>query len=292
VSPLEGPPLCIIQQGKQKSRDLAEAVIAGYRALGGLGGEVHYGEIAEVAIHDDYTPVVIGVHPTTVDTLHDLRRARRPYVTVDNGYFKPYREGGYFRATSNALQWIARGQPSASRGRRPVAAEVGKTRWDALGIELQPWQLDRKGKPILIALQSPVWLSMMGECPTWLDSVTQEIRAHCANEIIVRHKPLKDAPPQPPLDEQLREVAAVVAYSSNVLLRAAIAGVPVFPTATCAASPLGRATPWLVNDPAGPAREPVFHDLAANQWTLDEIAAGTMWRDLNDRYEPEFYSLA
>jgi hypothetical protein len=292
MSPLEGAPLCIIQRGKQKSRDLADAVIAGYRACGGLGGEVHYEEIAEVAISDHYTPVVIGVHPTTVDTLHDLRRARRPYVTVDNGYFRPYREGGYFRATSNALQWVAKVEDGPRQGRYALPSEVGKPRWDALGIELEPWHLDRKGKPILIALQSPVWLEMMGELPTWLESVTKEIRAHCSNEIIVRHKPLKGSPPQPPLDEQLREVAAVVAYSSNVLLKAAIAGVPVFPTATCAATPLGKSTPWQVIDPKGPDREPIFHDLAANQWTLEEIASGRMWRDLKDRYEPEFYSLS
>lgn len=284
--PLAGPPFCIIQQGKQKSRDLADAVIAGYG-----GGCVHYGEIAEAAIRDEYTPVVIGVHPTTVDSLWDLQRARRPYVTVDNGYFKPYREGGYFRATSNALQWVAKAEDGPRQGRYALPTEVGKPRWDALGIELEPWHLDRKGKPILVALQSPVWLEMMGEHSTWLDSVTKEIRAHCSNEVIVRHKPLKGAP-QPPLVEQLREVAGVVAYSSNVLLKAAIAGVPVFPTATCAASPLGKSTPWQVIDPKGPDREPIFHDLAANQWTLDEIASGTMWRALKDRYEPEFYSLS
>jgi hypothetical protein len=77
-----------------------------------------------------------------------------------------------------------------------------------------------------------------------------------------------------------------------VLLKAAIAGVPVFPTATCAASPLGRSRRPGRSSIRRAAREPVFHDLAANQWTLEEIAAGMMWRDLNDRYEPEFYSLS
>jgi hypothetical protein len=55
------------------------------------------------------------------------------------------------------------GRGRSEAGPPPVPTEVGKPRWDALGIELEPWHLDRKGKPILIALQSPVWLEMMGE---------------------------------------------------------------------------------------------------------------------------------
>jgi hypothetical protein len=288
VSVLIPHPFCIIQRGKEKSLDLARAVIKGC----GNGGDIHYEDIHPDEIHEDFTPVVIGVHPSTVDTLWALRRARRPFVTIDNGYFRPYREGGYFRATTNALQWIQ--QRGSWIGRPPLDDGVGAQRFAAMGMpaETAPdWRRD--GEHILIALQSPVWLSMMGEYETWLSSVVQTLQKYTDRRIAVRSKPLKGSPPMPPLDEHLDGAWAVVAYSSNVLIKAALKGIPVFPTALCAASPLGCSSLEMINEPRRPdTRMSIFHDLAANQWTIDEISSGRMWADLQARYHPEFMPLS
>jgi hypothetical protein len=285
MSPLVKPPFCIIQRGKQKSRDLAQAVIDGCG-----GGTICNGDIPATMIPENCTPVFIGVHPTTVKTLHEVRAQRRPFVTVDNGYFRPYKEGGYFRATTNALQWVASDFHGTRPGRTPVDPAIGKARWDALGIEIEPWDpfAKEKDKPFLIALQSPVWLEMMGEIADhWLKEVLWRLKDVKARAVI-REKPLKGGPAQPPLAEQLADCSGVIAYSSNVMLKALVAGVPVFPQAPCAASPLGKSTLWQVHNPTRPPREPIFHDLAANQWTVEEIASGRMWADLQSRYVPEF----
>jgi hypothetical protein len=286
MTALSGSPFCIIQAGKQKSLDLAYAVVKGAG-----GGVIHVGEIASERVPESHTPVVIGVHPTTVETLHALKRARRPFVTVDNGYFRPYKEGGYFRATTNALQWIA-SRPGSGVGRDFDCSAIGESRFRALDLEVKPWKTGDAGY-ILIPLQSSVWLEMMHERPTWLRSVTERLRAYSGREIVVRPKPLKGVPTQPPLEEHLAGAWAVLGFSSNVLLKAAMQGIPICSTAYCATSPMGCSTPdSLMLGPTYRERESVLHALAANQWTIEEIAAGEMWRDLQDRYEPEFLSLA
>ncbi len=288
-NPLDRPPLCVIQQGKAKSIMLAEAIIRGNQGH----GRILYAPTEVSEVFDRYMPVFIGVHPTTVGVLHDLAAAGRPYVTVDNGYFRPYQEGGYFRATSNALQWVAKSARDMDYypHRAPLDPAIGRARWDALDIELQPWDHDKQGhkSQVLLALQSPVWLEMMREPKTWLKDVQKKFPRH--RPVVVREKPLKGAPPQPPLEQQIAKSHAVVAYSSAVLLKALIAGVPVFPQAHCAASPLGIRALEFIDTPTYPPRETVLHELAANQWTIPEIESGRMWAELRDRYEPEFMKL-
>lgn len=282
MTALGGLPDCIIQRGKAKSRMIAEAVIEGCG-----GGRISFCRPA-ADIDPEHTPVFIGVHPTTVEALHDVRAARRPFVTIDNGYFRPYKEGGYFRATSNAMQWAPRHLHYLGR---KVGIIGGARRFAAHGLEVKPFQ-PRDGY-VLVVLQSPDWLRMMREFPTWEQAITSSIRANTRREVIVRPKPLKLTPTQPPLAEHLAGAGAVVAFSSNVLIEAALEGIPVFPQAHCAAGALGTYSLRMIDDPLPPKdRERVFNDLAANQWTLEEIAAGDMWRALQDRFEPEFHPLA
>jgi len=283
--PFARAPFCIIQEGKQKSRDLAEAVIAGYGS-----GEIGYCT-PESEISEQFTPVIIGVHPTTVKTLHALRFNRRPFVTVDNGYMRGYREGGYYRATSNALQWIA-SRPGSGVGRDVDCTAIGRERFEALDLEVKPWQVRDPCGHFLVVLQSKVWLEMMRESPTWVDSVVREIKAYTNREVIVRAKPVKGEP-QPPLEQHFENCSGVIGFSSNVLLKAAMAGIPICTLAYAATSPLGCGTiPSLILNRPFPERESILHALAANQWTIEEIASGNMWLDLAARYEPDFLRLA
>lgn len=286
IAPLSGPPCCVIQRGKQKSVMLAEAVIAGC-----CGGQIMY-EPAVQDIPEDFTPVFIGINPRTSEALHAMRRARRPFVTVDNGYFRPWKEGGYLRATTNAIQWIA-SRPGSGLGRDYDCAVEGKVRYDALDQEVKPWRTEDNGGPILVVLQSPMWYADMRVQPGWLEWVTSQVRLYTDREIIVREKPiLKGSKPQPPLEEQLEQVSTVIGFTSMVLLKAAMRGVPIIALGYCAVSPFAGPTIHSLFRPWNRERESVLHALAANQWTVPEFASGKMWRDLQARYEPEFLTLA
>ncbi|MEQ8504625.1 MAG: hypothetical protein RIB80_04815 [Rhodospirillales bacterium] len=73
----------------------------------------------------------------------------------------------------------------------------------------------------------------------------------------------------------------MVTWTSNAAVDALLAGVPVFCTGDCAASVMGRSDPINIEYPYYPDnRYEWAATLAANQWTLDEIASGMMWAAL------------
>ena len=69
--------------------------------------------------------------------------------------------------------------------------------------------------------------------------------------------------------------------ASNAAVEALLSGVPVFCTGPCAAYRMGKPDVTEIETPALPDdRERWARVLAANQWTLDEMADGTCWREL------------
>lgn len=245
-----------------------------------VGGDIAW---APNALRAEGTPVFVGVHPTTIHLLRQADLAQRPYVTLDNGYFSPYKQGGYFRATTNGLQWTRRADvciddPDAQR------------RFDAHGQSIQPWRTS--GSHILLVLQTPAWFENFGLNRTrWAEWVGDRLAQVTDRRIRIREKPLKGlSHPPPPLEEDLRDCWAVVGLSSNVMVQAALMGVPVCPLAPCAASPVG--TPLeQIETPLYPWRDRWAWGLAANQWTVEEMRSGRMWADLQDRYSDEFQFL-
>lgn len=268
-------PVCIIQRGKAKSEMLADLV-----AQGSGGCRVLYEEEGR-GITEDETPVFIGVWPSTLGVLREMQRRNRAFVTVDNGYFKPYKSGGFFRATTNAMQWQHSERYISDRAK---AAE----RYERLELETKPWASNPDGH-VLIIEQSERWMDMFG-AQGWAQATKERLKARGIRSII-RAKPTSKSGRQPDFFSQLRDCRAVVGFSSNALVEAAMQGYPVFPQAPCAASAFGR--PDVEIDRAvHPHRPPLLHQLAANQWHLDEIASGQMWSELTARYDHYFPRLA
>lgn len=268
-------PACVIQRNKDKSRILAEAVSAGSG-----GCRILYEEEGR-NITAEETPVFIGVWPSTLAVLRERQRSARPFVTLDNGYFKPYKQGGYFRATTNAMQWL-------HEVRKPVERDVAAERFARLGLTINPWQSNPEGH-ILIVSQSDRWMEMFG-LRDWAKKLKAEFRDRGLSAI-VREKPLRTVGRQPDFYHQLRGCRAVVGFSSNALVEAAMQGYPVFPQAPCAASAFGQAG-TDISRTVFPERLPLLYQLAANQWHIDEISSGRMWRELGERYETHFPRLA
>ncbi len=266
----------IIQRGKQKSTDLASAVASG---VVGRSRVLYEDQGYLTKLHE--TPVIIGLWPTTLPVLKLFHGRPRPFVTIDNGYFRPYTQGGYYRATTNALQWF---------DRKPSDADAARLRFEALGETIAPWREPGDGY-ILVAMQSDRWMNMMAQ-PEWWFEAQRRLPELKGRAIVYRHKPGTHGNRQPSLEEHLKGCAAVIGFSSNTLVRAAMAGVPVFPLAPCAASAFGLSDVSQIESPIYPDRAPILHQLAANQWTADEIASGLMWNAMVGRYENKFMELA
>ena len=201
------------------------------------------------------------------------RTEGRTWFYADNAYY--FGRHRYFRVTRNAFMHDGSG-------------EAGPARFQGFGIRVRPWR--RGGRHILITTQSELHFAL--RCGTtleqWTEAVTTEIRKHSDRPIRVAHKPpvergLGNPAAHPAFEALLEDAWAVVAHSSSTLVKALIEGVPVFSLAPSMASRMGLSDLSRIETPFYPeGREPWLWNLAANQWTREEMADGTCWRMLRD----------
>lgn len=259
----------VIETGKKKSEDLAEAMRAGWPQRAMIVRDPE-------AVPEGFAPIFIGMRPQIAALIHGCREAERPFLTIDNGYFRPYKQGGYFRATVNALQVSA-----------PGTAEWGEqdpARWNALNLDIEPWR--GGGDHILLVLQSESWYQMvLGEKRVlWVHRATNRIAQHTGRTIRIRDKPLKGRPPVAALEDDLRDCHAVAGLSSALLLEAQRRGFQTLAIGESAASHLAAPISRLDAGDWRPERAPHFAWLANNQWTAEEMASGRLHADLAARH--------
>ena len=212
--------------------------------------------------------------PRTWDSLTQARKAGRTFYYGDHAYF---RAGRFYRVTRNAFQLTARdfgAEPVDFRGMK--ARAEGLRRLDALGVDLAPWRRD--GAHVLVCPPDDAIGRLMGFDPAaWQADVLGRLRAHTDRPLRIR-----DRRAAKPLARDLAGAWALVTWTSNAAVEAVCAGVPVFCTGDCAAAVMGRTDPVNIEYPVYPdGRRDWAAKLAANQWTLDEIAAGDAWWALN-----------
>ena len=152
---------------------------------------------------------------------------------------------------------------------------------------MAPWR--KGGRHVLVTTQSELFyrLSLGTTRAAWLADVVACLRAATERPIEVCHKPRPwesgNAAAGPGFEAYLADAHALVTHSSSTAIKALLEGVPVFCTGPCMASVMGRADLALVEDPLYPeGREPWLWNLAANQWTREEMADGTCWRHLTE----------
>lgn len=196
--------------------------------------------------------------PHNWQTLTDARKAGHDWIYGDHGYFG---RGEYFRITKNAFQH---------------SGVVGRMRYyphDKFG----KWRT--KGRYVLVCPPDDKIANLMGfDERDWLRDVLTRLRANTDRTIKVRER---DKEQEYPLEQDLAGAWALVTWGSNAAVEALLYGVPVFCTGDCAASVMGRADPIGIEYPYYPDnRYEWAATLAANQWTLDEIASGMAWEVL------------
>lgn len=206
-----------------------------------------------------------------------LRRALRgeaPFYYCDNSYFDATRQH-YFRVTCNDLQYVRRGRSSTG------------ARYHKLGLSPpQPWR--ERGEHIVVCPQSDHFMRNIVKYPDdWCRNTTQWLRHATARPVRVRAWSPNKGALAATLEQDLRGAHALVTHSSAAAITALHQGIPVFCSQLCAATPCASSfddleEPHLVADPA---REQLFHVLADNQWTLDEMRHGQCWADLQQQQE-------
>lgn len=193
--------------------------------------------------------------------LAQARAEGRTWWYGDHAYFGR-RE--YFRITRNAWQHDCRGRGDLAR-------------LELLGVRERGWR--KTGRNVLLCPNSPQFFALHGmDCEQWIRETSQQLAAHTDREIRVRFKNSARV-----LEDELRDAWAVVVFTSVCGVHAALQGVPSFATADCASRAFGSGDLSLIETPPRPDnRYEMASVLAANQWTLHEMARGQAWRELND----------
>lgn len=171
----------------------------------------------------------------------------------------------YFRITRSAWQHDCRGRGDPER-------------LEQVGVRIRSWR--KTGSHVLLCPNSPAFFQLHGQdSSAWIEATSAAIRACSDREIRVRFKTAARS-----FEEDLRDAWAVVVFTSVAGVLAAVAGVPCFATAQCAAASFGSSDLSLIESPVRPDnRHEMASVLASNQWTLHEMASGRAWRELNEQ---------
>lgn len=245
---------CYPQLGKAKSRLVCEAFAAG------CGGRLHAGNYTVLDPGGAAFYGVVGIE-------HLLRLAiaeRREFWYGDNSYFDAGR-GRYFRFSRKCLQESKLLPPDHARLK-------------ALGVAVKPWR--KEGRHIVVVEQSEHFLDLVGQ-KHWLLRALSALSQVTDRPLKVRRWSRDKAKAASSLRADLAGAWALVTHMSAAANEALLAGVPVFVSGLCAATPLASGELSKIETPRHPdGREDWAAGLAAHQWTLDELRSGDAWRML------------
>jgi hypothetical protein len=200
--------------------------------------------------------------------LKQAKSEGRVWYYGDHAYFWRRR---YFRITRNAFQH------TGVDHRFGVRPDMDRLRH--LGVRIEPWK--RGGRHILLCPPDAIYCKRQGfDAGAWQRNVITELKRHTDRPIKVRPRLAADRGPAT-LREQLAMAHAMVTHHSNAAVEALCFGIPVFTTGHCAARTLASNPLQNIESPLYPdGREAWAGTLAANQWTVEEIASGKAWEAL------------
>jgi len=196
-----------------------------------------------------------------------LKKARahgRAWYYGDHGYFRRFK---FYRVTLNAFQHdglTGKGDPA---------------RLKELGVKVRRWR--KGGRHVLVCPPDAAYAARNNFSEIeWLNDVRAVIEANSDRPIRVRDRVGAERNPVS-LEDDLEGAWALVAHHSNAAVEALIVGIPVFVTGDCAALQMACTDLKKIETPCYPeGRARWASVLAANQWTLDEMAAGDCWRKI------------
>lgn len=195
--------------------------------------------------------------PKNWDDLQKAISSGQDWYYGDHGYFE---RGQYYRITHRAYQHTGEGTPDLRRARKVFA-------------RCEPWRTG--GREVIVCAQSQNHYDRFG-VSSWLEDTLAQLRAHTDRPIVVRYK--RDIVP---LSSAMRTAWCVVGHTTNSAVDAIMYGVPSIVTHQCAASLMARSSLADIERPLYAAGRLEWAGvLAANQWTMAEIASGIAWKQL------------
>lgn len=164
--------------------------------------------------------------------------------------------------------------------------DLPSDRFDEWGIELAPYQ---EGKYILMCPSSEsVTMLLHGMTVSqWVETTRKQIQRHTSKPIRVRLKPRARGTSGPAavqggqltIEEDLKDVHALVTSASLTAIDALKAGVPVFTTSdSCPAAWCAHTDFSMLDNPNKYDRQKLFNNLAWKQFSIEELRNGTAYK--------------
>lgn len=236
--------------------------------------------------------ICFGLHWPGNIILQEYKQHGTPLIIVDYGYVKrgtlmysKVDEEKYYSFSLNGLN-----------GRSdPMPSPMPPDRWDTLKTPLQPWKTD--GKYILVCGQKNHDVAIGNLNPiVWAKQTIARIQSLTTRAVIFRPHPEDPAQKRPigvphsehkTIQEALVDTYAVVAYNSNALVDATIAGVPTFCLGEGSmVQGVTNTDLSLIDTPERPEREQWAYDLAWRQYTINEIREALPWKYIIEKKIP------
>lgn len=214
-------------------------------------------------------------------------KQRRDFLFIDHAYFhKGYEHPTWMRVTKNRHVF----------GPKLLNKDPDRFQSHFAGrYALQSWRGPGTG-PIVI-LPPTHAISWLFDAHDWQTETIKRIRQLTDHPIKIRAKPEdpivdergflvrmdKNASADVPLQEDILNAKAVIAYNSNSVIECVRLGVPVICSENCAAFPISHALSDIIDQSrlsTEPKRQDLFNDLAYHQLTKHEMERGSILPDL------------
>lgn len=167
---------------------------------------------------------------------------------------------------------------------------MNSLRREQIGLKIKPW---KQSSDIIICVQNGLSLQWesMPSTTQWVEDMIAKLRTYTDRKIIIRSHPrwryqsnqkFNNVNIEHPVSNNesinfknsLNSAWAVLNWSSNPGVVAALEGIPVFVGPDSLARPVGNLNFENIENPMMSDREQWANDLAYTEWTVDEISSG------------------
>lgn len=210
-----------------------------------------------------HVAVGYGILRGTGDIFHHNKKHGVDYYEVDRGYINPNHFDGYYRISKNGMQAKYRD------------LDLPDDRLKKLKFKRENW-LNPKGK-VIVCPPSDYIEKFYKIDDEWIRGF-EIFLSEAGHQYKIRHK--SDTTP---LEHDLQGAKCVIAYNSNVLVDAAIKGIPVWGENSVVSKWNNVSlTDISENRISAPDNiDKLLRFISYNQFTLEEIRNGTAWRLLH-----------
>lgn len=216
---------------------------------------------------------IYGMEDYTLPLILEAERKNREWLYADNAYY--FGRGSHFRVTRNALMHDGLGDAAPDRFR-------------SFGLDVHPWK--RGGRIVLVTSQSRMYYTFrMGiSRDEWFRRVKARLRKFTDREIVPCWKPeapqmRETQPHHDDFESLLKRAWIVVTESSSTGVGALLAGVPVISLGPSMCTAVATEIEDVEKPHRPDFREQWLWNLAAQQWTYEEMRSGQCWDELQNQ---------